>query len=124
MGSAGSNESALSFYLRAPRVGAVPRVCPNSCLCCPCCFQIIRIKTTNTTDDNISVGLLFRTGRHRSLPLRLEFPTHYSFIFFPIILICFQQIIHRRIFLSTFPIPLLLFSLFSSFLGKITANYT
>lgn len=27
MGSAGSNESALSFYLRAPRVGAVPRVC-------------------------------------------------------------------------------------------------
>lgn len=44
MGSAGSNESALSFYLRAPRVEAVPRVCPNSCLCCPCCFQIIRKK--------------------------------------------------------------------------------
>lgn len=54
MGSAGSNESALSFYLRAPRVGAVPRVCPNSCLCCPCCFQIIRIKKTNTTGNYFS----------------------------------------------------------------------
>ena len=44
MRSAGSIESALSFYLKVPRVGADPRVCPNSCLCCPCCFQIIRIK--------------------------------------------------------------------------------
>lgn len=76
MGSAGSNESALSFYLKVPRVGADPRVCPNSCLCCPCCFQIIRIK-----NNQHNWQLLF-------------------------------------------PIPVLLFSLFRSFLGKITANYT
>ena len=44
MRSAGSIESALSFYLKVPRVGADPRVCTNSCFCCPCCFQIIRIK--------------------------------------------------------------------------------
>jgi len=29
MGSAGSNESALSFYLRAPRVGADPLCLPE-----------------------------------------------------------------------------------------------